>query len=151
MSHPRVGIGVIIVRDDGKILIGKRKGSHAPYWSIPGGHLESGESFEETAIREIQEETGLLIKNPEVIAVTNNLKTYKEENKHYISICLTAKYPGGRVENREPEKCEGWRWVAPDNLPQPHYEASEQSIACYLQKICYIGTQTKKNHQKAFQ
>ncbi|WP_257295326.1 hypothetical protein [Endozoicomonas sp. YOMI1] len=30
MSHPRVGIGVIIVRDDGKILVGKRKGSHAP-------------------------------------------------------------------------------------------------------------------------
>lgn len=45
-SEPKVGIGVIIVKDDGHILVGKRKASHTPYWSIPGGHLELGESFE---------------------------------------------------------------------------------------------------------
>lgn len=144
MSHPRIGIGIIIVREDGRILVGKRKGSHAPYWSIPGGHLELGETFEETAIREVQEETGLLIKSPKVIAITNNLKTFQEENKHYISVCLKAKYPGGKAKNREPEKCDGWRWVTPDNLPQPHFEASEQSIACYLQKICYIPQKKDK-------
>ena len=63
-AEPKVGIGVIIIRNDGKILIGKRKGSHAPYWSIPGGHLDIGESFEQAATREIYEETGLIIKNP---------------------------------------------------------------------------------------
>ncbi len=89
-AEPKVGIGVIIIRNDGKILIGKRKGSHAPYWSIPGGHLDLGESFEQAAIREIYE---------------------------------------------------GWLWVNPTELPQPHFEASEQSIACYLQKVCYIPQQ----------
>ena len=43
--YPRVGVGVILVNHQGQVLLGKRKGSHAPYWSIAGGHLELGESF----------------------------------------------------------------------------------------------------------
>ncbi|MCF3098376.1 NUDIX domain-containing protein, partial [Aeromonas australiensis] len=42
--YPRVGVGVILTNAQGQVLLGKRKGSHAPYWSIPGGHLELGES-----------------------------------------------------------------------------------------------------------
>ena len=34
-SRPHVGIGVLLVNPDGHVLIGKRKGPHAPYWSIP--------------------------------------------------------------------------------------------------------------------
>ncbi|MGL4775402.1 MAG: nucleotide triphosphate diphosphatase NUDT15, partial [Aeromonas veronii] len=59
--YPRVGVGVILTNAQGQVLLGKRKGSHAPYWSIPGGHLELGESFESAAIREVAEETGLEI------------------------------------------------------------------------------------------
>ena len=73
--RPHVGIGVILVNPDGHILIGKREGSHAPYWSIPGGYLEAGESFEAAAIREVKEETGLDIANPTVLCVTYNLRT----------------------------------------------------------------------------
>ena len=53
--YPRVGVGVILTNAQGQVLLGKRKGSHAPYWSIPGGHLELGESFESAAIREVAE------------------------------------------------------------------------------------------------
>ncbi|MBY5991847.1 nucleotide triphosphate diphosphatase NUDT15 [Ferrimonas balearica] len=138
MTAPKVGIGIIIQRQDGKILIGKRRGSHAPYWSIPGGHLELGEGFEAAAIREIEEETGLRIRDPQVIAVTNNLRTFAEEGKHYVSVCLLAAFPGGEVINREPDKCEGWRWVDPTALPQPHFDASEQSVACFLARVPYL-------------
>ena len=58
-NHPRVGLGIIIVNKEGNILIGKRKGSHAQKYSIPGGHLDLGETFEQGAIREIKEETNL--------------------------------------------------------------------------------------------
>ncbi|BDY05463.1 NUDIX hydrolase [Ferrimonas sp. YFM] len=138
MTHPKVGIGIIIRRDDGKILIGKRKGSHAPYFSIPGGHLELGESFEQTAIREVREETGLVIDNPQVLAITNNLRTYREEGKHYVSVVLLAEHQGEEPINCEPDKCEGWLWVDPRELPQPHFDASEQSIACYLAGTHYL-------------
>jgi 8-oxo-dGTP diphosphatase len=37
----------------------------------------------------------------------------------------------------ESEKCEGWEWVDPKKLPQPHFEASEKAIARYLCDTCY--------------
>ena len=86
MNRPYVGVGVILQRADGKILVGKRSAKHAPYWSIPGGHLEAGESFAECAIREVAEETGLVISNPQVIALTNNLETFQQEGKHTVSV-----------------------------------------------------------------
>ena len=89
MERPKVGVGVIIINKDNQVLVGKRKG-HAPYYSIPGGHLEMGESFEEAAIKEVLEETSLKIKNPKVICVTNNLRTFKLEGKHYVCLLYTS-------------------------------------------------------------
>jgi len=138
---PRVGLGVIIVNKDGKILIGRRRGSHAQKFSIPGGHLELGETFEAGAIREIREETNLTIENPVVIAVTNNLETFREEGKHYISIVLLATRYSGELKNREPEKCEGFSWIDPNQLPEPHFDASRLAVACFLKKSVYEGIQ----------
>ena len=139
MPYPRVGLGVIIVNKDGEILIGKRKGSHAPKFSIPGGKLDLGETFEQGAIREIKEETNLDVFEPKVIAVTNNLETFKEEGKHYISIILLVKKYYGELKNMEPEKCEGWTWVNPRKLPQPHFDASVFGVKCYLNGSVYEG------------
>lgn len=135
--RPRVGVGVIIINDKGQVLIGKRQGSHAPYFSIPGGHLEAGETFEHAAIKEIKEETDLDIVDPQVICITNNLRTYKLEGKHYISIILLAKKYSGELKIMEPEKCESWQWVNPKELPQPHFDASEQGIKCFLEGKFY--------------
>lgn len=61
MPAPQVGVGVLILRD-GKVLLGRRKGSHgAGCWSAPGGHLEFGEAVEDCALREALEETGLAL------------------------------------------------------------------------------------------
>lgn len=134
---PMVGIGIIIVNQQGQILIGKRKNSHAPYYSIPGGHMELGETFSQCAIREVEEETGLTIYKPQVIAVTNNLSTYHESGKHYISVALLTTEFSGELTLKEPNKCEGWLWVDPTQVPSPQFDASEQSIRCYLeQRFC---------------
>jgi len=135
--YPRVGVGVILTNRDGLVLLGKRKGGHAPYWSIPGGHLELGESFESAAIREVAEETGLAISAPEVVAVTNNLETWRESGLHYISVTLHAR-ADGEPQLLVPEKCEGWVWCDPRALPEPHFDASRQSIACGLAGRCYL-------------
>jgi 8-oxo-dGTP diphosphatase len=136
-AYPRVGIGVILVNHTGQILIGKRKGHHAPYFSIPGGHLECGETFEEAAIREMKEETNLDISTPKVLCITNNLCTYREEGKHVVSVCLVATAFSGELQLMEPDKCEGWQWCDPLELPMPHFEASRLAVACYLEQCFY--------------
>ena len=136
-SKPKVGLGIIIVNEDGKILVGKRKGSHAPYYSIPGGSLDLGETFEEGAIREVKEETGLDIKNSKVIAVSNNVETFKNEGVHFISVFLFTKDFSGIPSIIESEKCEEWLWSDPKNLPTPHFEASQNGVGCYLENVFY--------------
>lgn len=137
-KYPRVGFGVIVENENGQILIGKRKGSHADQkYSIPGGHLELGERFEDGAIRELKEETNLEIEDPKVISVVNCLQTYREENKHYISIILFTNKFKGELKNMEPLRCEGWEWIDPNNIPMPHFDASELGIKCYLNNVFY--------------
>lgn len=136
-SSPRVGLGVIIVNEEGKVLVGKRHGSHAPHYSIPGGALELGESFEDGAKREVAEETGLVICNPKVVAVVNNLETYRSEGVHFVSAILLAERYEGAPKLMEPDKCEEWLWCDPANLPQPHFYASRVGIECWKKGICH--------------
>lgn len=135
-----VGIGVIIQNKQGKILIGKRKNILAPYYSIPGGKLKDGETFEECAKREIKEETSLKLKKVTVIGLTNNLNTYKYEKTHTISIVVYCNDFEGIPKNMEPDKCEGgWFWVDPEKLPKPHYEASEMAVENFLDNKFYFN------------
>lgn len=132
-----VGLGIILLNAESQILIGRRKG-FVPKYSIPGGHLDPGETFEEGAIRELKEETGLEMKNPQVIGITNNLETYKETGKHYISVVLVGKIFSGEAQLLEPEKCEAWLWCDPRNLPQPHFDASRIAVELYLKNKFYL-------------
>jgi predicted NUDIX family NTP pyrophosphohydrolase len=53
LERQRVGVGVMVVRN-GEVLFGRRRGAHgAGTWSLPGGHLEAGESVEACALREL--------------------------------------------------------------------------------------------------
>jgi 8-oxo-dGTP diphosphatase len=114
-ATPRVGVGVIVLRD-GQVLLGKRKGSHgAGTWALPGGHLEFGESVEACAARETKEETGLQIQVMGYGPYTNDVMP--NENKHYVTVFVLARGEQGTPEVREPEKCEGWSWFRWSELP----------------------------------
>ncbi|KAJ5539293.1 hypothetical protein N7513_007625 [Penicillium frequentans] len=115
--NPRVGVAVFVVNQEGKFVIGKRKGSHgAGTWALPGGHLEFGESFEECAKRELVEETGLDIIDLEFLTATNDIM--KAEEKHYITIYMKGVISdvSPQLQLREPEKCDGWEWISWDEL-----------------------------------
>lgn len=137
-TQPVVGIGVLLINPEGKILVGKRKSKHAPKYSIFGGALEIGETFEQAAIREAKEETNLDIHNPKVYAITNNLETYQEEGRHSISVMLMATEFSGELKLMEPDKCESWIWVDPQDLPKPHYEASKLAVESYIKSTFYL-------------
>ncbi len=131
----------MILKDSrGRILVGRRKTEYAPYYSIPGGHLEEGESFEQCGIREVLEETGIAVLpgNISVVGITNDLETFRESGKHYISVILLSERFEGEPELKEPEKCSGWIWADPEDLPEPHFEASRKGISCLLKSCFYL-------------
>jgi 8-oxo-dGTP diphosphatase len=120
-NKPGVGIGVCVIKD-GKVLLGKRKNTHGEgTWCFPGGHLEFNESWENCAKRETLEEVNLQIKNIRFATATNDI--FPAENKHYITIFVTAEYDSGELKLMEPGKCETWDWFDWNNLPQPLFES----------------------------
>lgn len=116
-ERPKVGVGVIVIKD-GKVLLGKRKNAHGQgAWSFPGGHLEFNESWEDCASRETMEEAVITIKNIRFGTATNDI--FQAEGKHYITIFMLSDYDSGEVRVMESEKCEKWEWFLWSQLPQP--------------------------------
>jgi 8-oxo-dGTP diphosphatase len=115
---PQVGVAVIISKGS-QILLGLRKGKHSHgFWGLTGGHLEGGETFEQCAIRETEEETGIILPAARLFSVKNTI--YHLEDKHYVVIFMKANLPSGQEpKNIEPDKCEKWGWFEKDNLPSP--------------------------------
>ena len=70
---------VVIIDNTDKVLMLKRSDyvdKYAKEWDLPGGHIKVGENFEDGMAREVMEETGLLIKDPEFIEKIDNLNFY---------------------------------------------------------------------------
>jgi 8-oxo-dGTP diphosphatase len=115
-SQPRVGVGMIVIKD-GKILLGKRKGAHGSgHYSPPGGHLEFKETVEACTIRELAEETGL---TPLSLNSGPWTEDIIDEQKHYITLFVFISKFKGKLQLLEPHKCEGWNWYSWNRLPAP--------------------------------
>lgn len=125
-SAVRVGIACFIWKND-KFLMMQRQGSHGTgSWSIPGGHLEIGENWEDCAKRETLEETGMHIQNTQLLAVTNDI--FAAENKHYVTIWLNADWLDGEPAILEPNKCMALEWRTFQSLPSPLFEPCWQNL-----------------------
>lgn len=123
----RVGVGVYI-RHQGKILFMFRKKSHAKgTWHPPGGHVDFGESLEESVKRETLEEVGVKIENIRQIAVTEDI--FEEYKKHYVTLHYVADLIEGEVAKvMEPEKCEKIEWFSWENRPEPLAKFNENFV-----------------------
>jgi len=134
MERPQIGVGVFIRNSMGEYLLGIRisKTHGDGEWSLPGGHLEAGESFIDCCKRECREETGLEIDNIRLITATNDI--FRQEDLHYVTLFFGADHVLGHVVNTEPEKCAGWEWKSLENLPEPAFYGIHDAVAAMKQK-----------------
>jgi len=123
---PRVGVGVIVLRD-GLVLLGQRLNSHgAGHWALPGGHLEFGETAEQCALREVREETGLKVQCLGLGPYSNDV--FAAEGKHYVTLFVLASAPAGEPAVLEPGNCQQWQWFRWSALPEPLFQPIESLL-----------------------
>ncbi|MBU2539588.1 NUDIX domain-containing protein [Patescibacteria group bacterium] len=136
-----VGFGVMLLKDK-KILLGKRhddpeKASSALHgegtWTMPGGKLHFGETFEQGAEREVLEETGMQVNKMEVISLSNNIVS----DAHFITVGFLCEDFSGEPEIKEPDEITEWRWFELSSLPKPIFQPSQEVLNNYLSNKFY--------------
>ena len=102
-----------LITDGDRILLQNRTKNDWQGYTLPGGHVEPGESFVDAVIREVKEETGLDIKNPRLAGV----KQFPIEGGRYVVLLFKAnEYSGTVVSSDEGQMV----WVDSNHLPEIH-------------------------------
>src|SRR2546421_10694305 len=116
-KQANVGVSVLVMNGD-RVLLEKRQHTHGSgTWGPPSGHIDFGETPEQTAMRETQEETGVSISDVKFRVITNDV--FEAEQKHYITLWFDAKYVSGEAKALAPEEESEVGWFTWVSLPQP--------------------------------
>ena len=126
----RNGVGVIILNNENKVFVGKRKDNPVNKWQMPQGGVEKGESYLSAMKRELYEETS--IKSINILREIDGFFEY-ELPKNLVGIIWKGKFRGQKqkwfiakfigdeneinLQTRNPEFIE-WKWVKPNDLPK---------------------------------
>ncbi|WP_329486753.1 NUDIX domain-containing protein [Kitasatospora sp. NBC_01246] len=118
-----VAASAVVTDEEGRVLL-QRRADNGLY-ALPGGMMDLGESLPGTAVREVREETGL------VVEITGLVGTYTDprhviaysdgEVRQQFNVCFTARVTGGEL--RISDESTDLRFVAPDDigdLPMHH-------------------------------
>jgi 8-oxo-dGTP diphosphatase len=126
-----IGTGVLVRKPDGRVLLGLRTypGEEA-CWCLPGGKPDPGESFEEAARRETEEECGIRLTGP--LRVT---ALFLGAPSGIVTAWTTVEATvdeAAVATCREPEKFECWDWFDPGALPGPLFAPTAAVIDHWL-------------------
>jgi 8-oxo-dGTP diphosphatase len=114
---PIVGVGAVVI-DGTKVLLVRRgqeplKGE----WSLPGGALELGETLQQGVVREVLEETGLIVVPGGIIEILDRITPDEASGRvryHYVLIDFVCHVSGGALCSAS--DAEEVRWVERDQL-----------------------------------
>ena len=114
---PIVGVGAVVI-DGTKVLLVRRgqeplKGE----WSLPGGALELGETLQQGVVREVLEETGLIVVPGGIIEILDRITPDEASGRvryHYVLVDFVCHVAGGALCSAS--DAEEVRWVERDQL-----------------------------------
>jgi putative (di)nucleoside polyphosphate hydrolase len=127
----RPAVGVMLLNREGKALVGQRLDSTLEAWQLPQGGLDEGETPEQGAFRELEEETGIPARLVEIVArcpveLTYDLpddligKMWKGKWRGQRQTWFLARFLGEdsdvNIATPEPE-FRAWKWAEPAELP----------------------------------
>ncbi len=91
----KIRSAVIVIKNK-KVLLARHSKKNRDYWVIPGGTAEEGETIEETAVREIREETGFKVKIKKLVFVSEVID--KCPPRHILDFFFEGSIISGRLE-----------------------------------------------------
>lgn len=102
-------------------------------WDLPVGKSDPGEPITETAVRELYEETGLVVK-PESLKVAHIIHGAwgVEAPNGFLTVVFAAHEWTGEPENREPRKHAQVRWVDVDAIPENFVKTTASALHHHL-------------------
>ncbi len=128
-----IGVAGVVINEQGEVLLQRR--SDNGQWALPGGALDPGEEPAEAVVREVWEETAVLVQPERVVAIHGGedfFTRYPNGDQAYIiSITFACRPLRGEPRVNDDESLEV-RYFPPDHLP-PMPERSRMRIALALQ------------------
>lgn len=113
------GAGVIVINSRGEILLQHRIDNSL--WGLPGGAVELGETVEQTAAREVFEETGIEVEKLKLLGVYSGQDTYYKypngDKVYWITVAFTSNEFNGEIrpDNYESKEC---KFFSIEELPE---------------------------------
>lgn len=121
-QHPRVGIGVVVLRgplEAPEVLVVQRgRPPRLGEWGIPGGAQELGETIFEAAAREVLEETGATVEPRAVITALDGIQRDEagRVRYHYTLVEVLAEWRSGEI--RAQDDALDAAWLVPDAVAE---------------------------------
>lgn len=109
-AAPLVGVGAVIVAEGRVLLVRRGNEPLKGRWTLPGGLLEVGETLGDGVVREVREETGLLVEPIELIELLDRIQREGERIQyHYVLADYLCRVTGGALQAAS--DADAARWV----------------------------------------
>ncbi len=136
MSQPRLASSAIVERAGRYLLVRRGNPPAADLYAFPGGRAEPGETPAETALRELEEETGIIGRNPRLFETYELLPEAGVAGSHYLLSVFRVDADGDSLAEARSDAIDAG-WFLPeeiDNLPVP------PSVRDCVQKLAASST-----------